>query len=147
MKVILLKDVKGSGKKGDVVNVSDGYANNYLIKQGLAQPATAQNISLLEAQRSSEAYKKATALKDAKELAAKLSETKVELKAKIGAKGKLFGSLSSQAIAEALEKAGVTVDKKKIVLDSPIKQIGEYKITVKLHPEVSAKITLSVVAG
>ncbi|HIW02096.1 MAG TPA: 50S ribosomal protein L9 [Candidatus Protoclostridium stercorigallinarum] len=147
MKVILLKDVKGSGKKGDVVNVSDGYANNYLIKQGLAQPATAQNISLLEAQRSSEAYKKATALKDAKELAAKLSETKVELKAKIGANGKLFGSLSSQAIAEALEKAGVTVDKKKIVLDSPIKQIGEYKITVKLHPEVSAKITLSVVAG
>lgn len=96
MKVILLKDVKGSGKKGDVVNVSDGYANNYLIKQGLAQPATAQNISLLEAQRSSEAYKKATALKDAKELAAKLSETKVELKAKIGANGKLFGSLSSQ---------------------------------------------------
>ena len=147
MKVILLKDVKGSGKKGDVVNVSDGYANNYLIKQGLAQPATAQNISLLEAQRSSEAYKKATALKDAKGLGAKLSETRVELKAKIGENGKLFGSLSSQAIAEALEKAGVTVDKKKIVLDSPIKQIGEYKITVKLHPEVSAKITLSVVAG
>ncbi len=146
MKVILLKDVKGSGKKGDVVNVSDGYANNYLIKQGLAQPATAQNLSLLEAQRSSEQYKKATALKEAKELAAKIGATKVELTAKMGANGKLFGSLSAQSIADALAAAGVSVDKKKIVLDSPIKQTGEYKITVKLHPEVSAKVTLSVVA-
>ncbi len=146
MKVILLKDVKGSGKKGDVVNVSDGYANNYLFRQGLAQPATAQNISLLEAQKSSEQFRKATALKEAKELAARLSATKVELSARMGANGKLFGSLSSQAIADALEKAGISVDKKKIVLDAPIKQTGEYKITVKLHPEVSAKVTLSVVA-
>ena len=146
MKVILLKDVKGSGKKGDVVNVSDGYANNYLFRQGLAQPATAQNINLLEAQKSSEMYKKATALKEAKELAARLGATKVELSAKMGANGKLFGSLSSQAIADALAAAGVAVDKKKIVLDGPIRQTGEYTITVRLHPEVSAKVKLSVVA-
>ena len=147
MKVILLKDVKGSGKKGDVVNVSDGYANNYLFRQGLAQPATAQNINLLEAQKSSEMYKKATALKEAKELAARLGATKVELSAKMGANGKLFGALNTQAIADALAKAGCAVDKKKIVLPQPIKQTGTYKISVRLHAEVTANVTVNVVAG
>ena len=147
MEVILLQDVKALGKKGEKVKVSDGYARNFILPKKLGVEATAKNVNDLKLQKKHEDKMAELRLQEAKELAAKLSETKVELKAKIGANGKLFGSLSSQAIAEALEKAGVTVDKKKIVLDSPIKQIGEYKITVKLHPEVSAKITLSVVAG
>ncbi len=145
MKVILLCDVKGSGKKGDVVNVSDGYANNYLLKNKLAQPATAQNLNLLEAQRSSEQYKKAQALAAAKETAAALSATEITVPVTVGANGKLFGALNTQAIADALAKAGVAVDKKKIVLDQPIKQTGTYKVAVKLHPEVSAKVTVNVV--
>ncbi len=145
MKVILLCDVKGSGKKGDVVNVSDGYANNYLLKNKLAQPATAQNMNLLEAQRSSEQYKKAQALAAAKETAAALSATEVTVPVTVGANGKLFGALNTQAIADALAKAGVAGDKKKIVLDQPIKQTGTYKVAVKLHPEVSAKVTVNVV--
>lgn len=144
MKVILLKDVKGSGKKGDVVTVSDGYANNYLLKNKLAEPASTTNLSLLEAQKSSEAFKKATALKEAKELAAQLNATEITVKVTIGANGKLFGALNTQAIADALKQAGVEVDKKKIVLDQPIKQTGTYKVTVKLHPEVSAKVTVNV---
>lgn len=144
MKVILLKDVKGSGKKGDIVNVSDGYANNYLLKNKLAQPASAQNISLLEAQRSSEAFKKATALKEAKEAAEKLNATEVTVPVTVGANGKLFGALNTQSIADALEKVGCVVDKKKIVLDQPIKQTGTYRVAVKLHPEVVAKVTVIV---
>ncbi len=144
MKVILLQDVKGSGKKGDVVNVSDGYANNYLIKNKLAQPATAQNLNLLEAQRSSERYKKAQALAAARETAAALNKTEVTVPVTVGANGKLFGALNTQAIADALGKAGVEVDKKKIVLEQPIKQTGTYKVAVKLHPEVTAKVTVIV---
>lgn len=146
MKVILLKDVKGSGKKGEVVNVSDGYATNYLFRQGLAQPANAQNLSALEAQRSSELYKKEVALKEAKELAEKLGAVTVELTASVGANGKLFGALSSQSIADALAKAGIVVDKKKIVLDQPIKQTGNYRVTVRLHPEVTATVNVAVSA-
>ena len=146
MKVILLKDVKGSGKKGEVVNVSDGYATNYLFRQGLAQPANAQNLSALEAQRSSELYKKEVALKEAKELAEKLGAVTVELTASVGANGKLFGALSSQSIADALAKAGIAVDKKKIVLDQPIKQTGNYRVTVRLHPEVTATVNVAVSA-
>ena len=144
MKVILLQDVKGSGKKGDVVNVSDGYANNYLIRNKLAQPATAQNLNLLEAQRSSERYKKAQALYAARETAAALNKTEVTVPVTVGANGKLFGALNTQAIADALGKAGVEVDKKKIVLEQPIKQTGTYKVVVKLHPEVTAKVTVIV---
>lgn len=146
MKVILLKDVKGSGKKGEVVNVSDGYATNYLFRQGLAQPANAQNLSALEAQRSSELYKKEVALKEAKELAEKLGAVTVELTASVGANGKLFGALSSQSIADALAKSGIVVDKKKIVLDQPIKQTGNYRVTVRLHPEVTATVNVAVSA-
>lgn len=146
MKVILLKDVKGSGKAGDVVNVSDGYAVNYLFRQGLAQPATAQNLSALEAKRANELYKKEVALKEAKELAGKLEAVTLGLTVSVGANGKLFGALSSQSIADALEKAGLSVDKKKIALDQPIKQVGNYKVTVKLHPEVSAKVNVCVSA-
>ncbi len=144
MKVILLKDVKGTGKKGDVVNVSDGYANNYLLKNKFAEPANATNLSLLEAQRSSEAFKKATALKEAKELAVRLNATEVTVKVTVGANGKLFGALNAQTIADALKQAGVEVDKKKIILDGPIKQVGVYKVAVKLHPEVTAKTTINV---
>ena len=147
MKVILLKDVKGSGKKGDIVNVSDGYANNYLLKNKLAQPASAQNVNLLEAQRSSEAYKKAQALAKAKETAEALNKTEITVPVTVGANGKLFGALNTQAIADALAKAGVEVDKKKIVLDQPIKQTGTYKVAVKLHAEVSAKVTINVKGG
>ncbi|MBR6789134.1 MAG: 50S ribosomal protein L9 [Clostridia bacterium] len=147
MKVILLKDVKGSGKKGDIVTVSDGYANNYLFKNKLAQPASTQNVNLLEAQKSSEAYKKAQALKNAQEMAQTLNATEITVPVTVGANGKLFGALNTQAIADALGKVGVVVDKKKIVLDQPIKQTGIYKVVVKLHAEVHARVTVNVKGG
>ena len=133
MKVILLQDVKGSGKKGEVVNVSDGYANNYLFRNKLAEPA--------------DEYRKAVALKEAKEAAERLSAVTVTVPVTVGANGKLFGALNTQAIADALAKAGCAVDKKKIVLPQPIKQTGTYKISVRLHAEVTANVTVNVVAG
>lgn len=147
MKVILLQDVKGSGKKGEVVNVSDGYANNYLFRNKLAEPASAQNIAQLEAKRAADEYRKAVALKEAKEAAERLSAVTVTVPVTVGANGKLFGALNTQTIADALAKAGCAVDKKKIVLPQPIKQTGTYKISVRLHAEVTANVTVNVVAG
>lgn len=144
MKVILLKEVKGSGKQGDIVDVSDGYANNYLFKNKLAKPATAQAIAELDAKRASEQYKKDMALKHAKEAAEELNKVVLDVPVTIGANGKLFGALNTQSIADALAKAGHEVDKKKIVLQQPIKQTGTYKVAVKLHAEVVANITINV---
>lgn len=145
MIVILLKDVKGSGKAGDVVKVSDGYARNRLIPQGLAKEATEGNIRNLEKQKAIADEKRAEQKAAAKVQAEKLENITLNIESKGGEGGKLFGSITSKDIAEALEKQeGIKVDKKKIDMAAPIKQEGTSHVTVKLFPEVSASVAVSV---
>ncbi|MBQ5955866.1 MAG: 50S ribosomal protein L9 [Firmicutes bacterium] len=146
MKVILLEDVRGSGKSGDVVNVSDGYARNMLIPRGLAVEATPQNVKQLEKKKEAIAKKFAEDKAAALEMKKKLEEITVEVKTKAGKSGKVFGSVTSADIAEALQALGFDIDKKKIQLDSPIKAIGTTDVNVKLFTEVSGKVKVNVVS-
>lgn len=145
MQVILKKDVKGTGKAGDIVKVSDGFANNRLIPAGLAVPATNQNVKAIEKQKAS-IKKKNAEDKAAAEAAAKTLEAKpIQLKTKVGGNGKLFGAVTSKDIADAIqEQIGTEVDKKKIVLSNPIKEVGEHTVEVKLYPEVAATVKVIV---
>ena len=145
MIVILMKDVKGSGKAGDVVNVSDGYARNMLLPKGLAKEATEGNIRSLEKQKAIAAEKLEEQKAAAKEMAAKLEKITLKIESKGGDSGKLFGSITSKDIAEALEKQeGMKIDKKKIEMKTPIKQAGETEVTLKLFTEISAQLKVSV---
>ena len=145
MIVILLKDVKGTGKEGDVVKVSDGYARNQLIPKGFAKEATQGNVRNLEKQKALAAEKKAAQKEAAQRQADELEKVTIEIKTKGGDNGKLFGSITSKDIAEALEEQyGLKVDKKKIDLAAPIKQTGVTNVTIKLFPEVSAKVKVKV---
>ena len=145
MVVILLKDVKGTGKAGDVVKVSDGYARNMLIKKGLAKEATQGNVRNLEKQKALAEEKREEQKAAAQKLADKLEKVTVTIQSKGGENGKLFGSITSKDIADALqEQENVKVDKKKIDLPAPIKQAGVETVTVKLFPEVSAKLKVKV---
>lgn len=146
MKVILLEDVRGSGKSGDVVNVSDGYARNMLIPRGLAVEATPQNVKQLEKKKEAIAKKFAEDKAAALEIKKKLEEITVEVKTKAGKDGKVFGSVTSKDIAEALQALGFDVDKKKIQLDSPIKAVGTTDVNVKFFTEVSGKVKVNVVS-
>ena len=146
MKVILLEDVRGSGKSGDVVNVSDGYARNMLIPRGLAVEATPQNIKQLEKKKEAIAKKFTEDKAAALEMKKKLEEITVEVKTKAGKSGKVFGSVTSADIAEALQALGFDIDKKKIQLDSPIKAVGTTDVNVKLFTEVSGKVKVNVVS-
>ena len=147
MIVILNRDVKGTGKAGDVVKVSDGYARNMLLPRGYATEATEGNIRSLEKQKAVLAEKKAADKQAAQELAEKINATEVVIKTKAGENGKIFGSITSKDIADALkEQKKITVDKKKIQLDNPIKGIGEMTVNIKLYPEVTAKLKVSVIA-
>ena len=146
MKVILLEDVRGSGKSGDVVNVSDGYARNMLIPRGLAVEATPQNIKQLEKKQEAIAKKFAEDKAAALEMKKKLEEITVEVKTKAGKSGKVFGSVTSADIAEALQALGFDIDKKKIQLDSPIKAVGTTDVNVKLFTEVAGKVKVNVVS-
>jgi large subunit ribosomal protein L9 len=146
MKVILTQDVKGQGKKGDVINVSDGYARNFLFKNNLAAEATATALNSIHMQKEASAHHKAVEKAEAEALARRITDTPVTVRVKVGANGKLFGSLTSQTVADAMEKAGLAIDKKKIVLTDPIKLLGMYKITVKPYPGVSAVLTMMVEA-
>lgn len=146
MKVIFLQDVKGSGKKGEVKEVSDGYARNFLLGKGLAVEANAKNMSDLAGKKSSEQHKADVARQEALDNAEKLKGKNVVIKAKAGAGGKLFGAVTASHVAEAVsEQLGVTVEKKKIALNSEIKAFGGYCAEVKLHPGISEKITVNVV--
>jgi len=145
MKVILLKDVKGQGKKGEVKEVSEGYATNFLFKQKLAVPASDGAMKTLDLQKKAEENKKAQEKANAQELGQKLGELTVQLKAKSGADGRLFGAVSNKQVAEALEKLGIKLDKRKIVMDEPIRTLGVTEVAVKLHPEVTAKLKVQVV--
>ncbi|WP_422446309.1 50S ribosomal protein L9 [Thermoanaerobacterium sp. DL9XJH110] len=148
MKVILLADVKNLGKKGELVNVAEGYARNYLIPRKLAQPATEGNIKQLEQEREALERKKARELNQARQLSQKLSQMKVTLKVKAGEQGKLFGSITAKDIAEAIKsQLDVEVDKRKIELHEPIKSLGDYEVTIKLAPEVESKVYVKILEG
>ena len=146
MRVILLKDVKGQGKKGDVVDVSDSYARNYLIKGGYAEQATAVKINDIAQKKAAADFHKAEDLKAAREVAAQLKGKKFTLKVKAGAGGRLFGSATAADISDALAETGFTVDKKKIVLPSPLREVGEYDVELRLFEGVSVKIVVKVEA-
>ena len=148
MKVIFLQDVKGSGKKGELKNVADGYARNMLIPKGLAVEANASNMNKLEGAQASAQHKIDVDVQNANEAAAKIKGKKLEIKAKAGSNGKLFGSVTGANVAEALaEQLGVKVDKKKVVLSTDIKNFGSYTATVKLYNGISETIDVEVVEG
>ena len=145
MIVILNRDVKGTGKAGEVVKVSDGYARNMLLPKGYATEATDGNIRNLEKQKELQAQKKADDKAAAEKLAAELENVKVIIKTKSGEGGKLFGSITSKDIAEAAkEQTGITLDKKKIQIGNPIKNIGKFTVDVKLYPEVVGKLSVEI---
>ena len=147
MIVILNRDVKGTGKAGDIVKVSDGYARNMLIPKGYAKEATEGNVRNLEKQKAIAAEKKAEEKAEAQALAEKINERSVTIKTKAGEGGRIFGSITSKDIADALaDQHKLTVDKKKIQLDNPIKLTGELTVDIKLYPEVMAKLKVNVTA-
>ena len=145
MKVILTKDVKAQGKKGDVINVSDGYATNYLFKNGLAVPASSGNVNVNNARKKAEADKIAAETAEAKLLAKQLEDITLNVALEVGANGKAFGSVSANMIGEELAKLGIDIDRKKIELDT-IKTVGHFFINIKLYKGVSAKVKLIVSA-
>lgn len=145
MKVILKADVKGTGKKGDVVEVADGYGRNFLVKKGLAQIATASSVHEAQQKKDAQAFHKAEEIKATKELASKLDGSKVAVKIKTGENGKVFGSVTSAHVSSALSELGYDIDKKKIKMDS-VKTVGVFQAEIRLMENVSAKITVSVEA-
>ncbi|MCL2859334.1 MAG: 50S ribosomal protein L9 [Oscillospiraceae bacterium] len=146
MKVILLEDVKGTGKKNTVANVSDGYARNFLFVKKLAIDATPENLQKLKELNISIENKKTKELQDARELAKILEKLTVTISVKTGENGKIFGSITSSQIAEALKEIHkIEIDKKKIIISEPIKTTGRYMVNIKLHEGVSAKVVISVV--
>ena len=146
MKVVLLEDVKDLGKKGELVNASDGYVRNFLFPRKLAVEATAGRLKEIEDKKSSMKNKKEMELKAAKELADRLSKVEISFKTKAGENGKLFGSITSKDVADAIKaQQKIAVDKKKIVLHEAIKALGTYQVEIKVYPEVSAKINVKVI--
>ncbi len=147
MKVILNKNVKKLGSEGEVINVADGYARNYLFPKGLAEEATKNNIKKLKELKKKEAKKVENEKSDAEELAKILKDSKISISAKAGEKGKLFGSITNKDVAEVIKKKNkIKIDKRKIQLEEPIKELGEHIIKIKLHSEVEAAITVVVEA-
>lgn len=145
MKVILTQDVKSVGKKGQMVEVSEGYGTNFLLPRKLAIPATKTNVNELKNKEASEEHKKEVELQNAQELSEKLKSLEIKISAKIGDNGKLFGSITNKEIASEIEKQyNIKLDKKKIVLDEAIKTLGVHSVVIKLHPKVSVKINVHI---
>lgn len=145
MDVILLEDIKGLGKKGDLASVSDGHARNYLLPRKLAAPATKSNMNEMEARQKSQATKEKRELEAAEALGRDITGKEITIPVKAGEGGKLFGSVTNKEIAQALEEQhGFTIDRKKILVSEPIKSIGETSVDVKLHPKVTARLTVRV---
>ena len=145
MKVILLQDVKGTGKKGEIKNVSDGFARNFLIGKGLAVEATNANLNKLEGQKASAQHKVDVAVAEAKEQAAKLEGKKVVIRAKAGQGGRLFGAVTPGNVADVLkEQFGFDLDKRKITVSGEMKNEGDYSAEAKFYSGISAKFTVSV---
>jgi large subunit ribosomal protein L9 len=146
MQVILKEDVRDLGLIGDVVNVKDGYARNFLIPKGLAIEASSRNIKALEHEKKKIQEHMKRAKTKAEELASRLSSTIITIKAKIGEGDKLFGSVTAMDIAGALAREGINIDRKRIMLEEPLKRAGTYAINIKVHSEVSAQLNISVVS-
>lgn len=145
MKVILLQDIRGKGKKGQMIEASDGYARNYLLPRKMAVEATADNVNTMKMNDKAKAEQMAREKAQAQEIAEKLKDITVEIKAKSGNGGRLFGSITSQEIADALKKqANISIDKKKIVQDEPIKSFGDFTLKAKLGYEITATISVHV---
>lgn len=147
MEIILLQDVKSLGKKGEVVKVSDGYARNFILPKKLGVEATKQNLYELNNQKAAEEKRQKEILEEARKQAQEMENMTVKVKIKVGEGGKTFGSVSNKEIATAIkEQYKVDIDKKKIVMNDPIKQVGIYTVPVKLHPQVTAGIKVAVEA-
>ena len=145
MKVILLEDVKSLGKKGQLVDVSDGYARNFILAKKLGLEATSKNMNDLKLQKAHEDKLAAQRLEEAKLFAAEIAKAEVVLELKVGEGGKLFGAVSSKEIAQAAkEQLNMELDKKKLVLPNPIKTVGTTSVSVKLHPQVTAELKVVV---
>lgn len=145
MKVILLEDVRSLGKKDDILEVKEGYARNFLFTKNLGVPADSKNLNDVKLRKAHEAKVAAEKLAEAKELAAKIEAAKLTCKVKSGKDGKVFGSVSSKEIAAEMKKQnGIELDKKKLVLPDALKNLGTYKVNVKLHPDVTAVLTVDV---
>lgn len=145
MKVVLLQDVKGQGKKDELVTVSDGYARNFLLPRKLAVEADSKILTEIKAREAARARRLDLEKKEAREMAAKLESMLVKIPIQSGADGKFYGSITTKDISEALEaQHGLAVDKRKIVLENPIKAYGTYTVDVKLYPEISGKLTILV---
>jgi large subunit ribosomal protein L9 len=144
MKVILKENIDTLGHIGDIVKVAPGYARNYLIPKGLAVEATIKNAKALEHVKRQMEYKKNKVLEQAKVLAAKIESLSINLTHQAGEEGKLFGSVTNMELAEHLSSQGIEIDRKKIVLAEPIKHLGEFTASVKLHPDVSAVLKVNI---
>ena len=145
MKVIFLTDVKGSGKKGELKNVADGYARNMLLPKNLAVEATPENMNKLQGAQASAQHKVDVDIQNAKDIAAKIKGQRVDIAAKAGSNGKLFGSVTAANVAEAINRQfGVNIDKKKVSLSTDIKNFGSYKATVKLYNGISETVDVEV---
>ena len=144
MKVLLLQDVKGQGKKGEIINVSDGYANNFLLKKGLGAVANADTINSVDIHNRAVARQKEEERKLAYAKAQELKGSEIHLAPARGATGRMFGSITNKEIAEELVKMGYNVDKKQVVLKAPIKEAGSYTVNVKLYAELSVSVTVVV---
>lgn len=144
MKVILLTEVKGLGKADDVVEVNDGYARNLLFKKNLALEATPVNMNSIKLKKGAQAEKARRELIEAKEVGKKLADQKLSVAMKSGEGGRLYGAVTAMDVAAALEKQGYKVDKKHIIIKNPIKSIGSFDVTLKLHPDVSVNISIEV---
>ena len=146
MDIVLLEDVKALGKKGQIVKVNDGYARNFILPKKLGLEATSKNLNDLKLQKANDARIAAEQLAAAKELGAKLDESTVTLSIKAGEGGRAFGSVSNKEISKAIsDQLNLDIDKKKIVLNDPIKSIGSFEVPIKIHKEVTARLAVKVV--
>lgn len=148
MKVILLEDIKSLGKKGEIVDVSDGYARNFILKKKKGVEASAKNLNDLKLQKANDEKVAQENLDAALELAGKIADSEVVFNMKVGDNGKLFGAVATKEIAEAVkEQRGLDIDKKKIVIEEPIKTLGVHTVKIKLHKDVTAELKVNLIEG
>ncbi|MBW2000340.1 MAG: 50S ribosomal protein L9 [Deltaproteobacteria bacterium] len=145
MRIILRQDMSELGLEGDIVDVADGYARNYLIPKGMALEANKQNLKFFETQKKKIEIKRLKAREDAEKVRERLGQVTLTIAQKAGEEDKLYGSVTSMDIASHLEKQGITIERKKIVLEKPIKSLGEYEVAVRIYPGVTGSITVKVV--
>lgn len=145
MKIILIQEIHGLGKAGDIVNVKEGYARNFLLPNNKAKAASPGNMKLLEARKKKEAIDDARKVEAAKALANRLANLSLTISAESGEEEKLFGSVTNDAIADRLKEEGIEIDKKDIVIEEPIKKLGVYQVIARIHPEVKANLRVWVI--